>query len=272
MIKDYKKLSVDISNWIKDYSNKSSIKTLVVGVSGGVDSAVVSTLCAMTGMPLILVEMPIHQNKEQVDLGKSHISNLKSRFSNVKSLEYDLTNVYEEFKKIDEIQLSDKEQYEFTLSNTRSRLRMTTLYNVAGQTNGLVVGTGNKIEDFGIKFFTKYGDGGVDISPIGDLLKSEVFKLGEEINVIEGILNAKPTDGLHDDGRTDEDQIGASYDELEAVMAFETPGMSYFNHKSKLQEHDRFEEVMTIYNTMNKLGEHKMNMPPIYEVKRFLNY
>ena len=207
-----------ISNWLKSYAQNAGVKGFVIGISGGIDSAVTSTLAAKTGLPLLCVELPIHQNKIQVERGLKHIAWLKESFENVSSVELQLSSVYDSFTS----QLSDNEaQNELALVNTRARLRMTTLYYFAQSKQSLVLGTGNKVEDFGIGFFTKYGDGGVDISPIADLLKSEIYALGKTLNINNEILRAAPTDGLWGDDKTDEEQIGASYPELEWAMAFD---------------------------------------------------
>lgn len=197
-----------ICTWLNDYSNKSTTNGFIIGISGGIDSAVTSTLIAKTGKPVICIEMPINQNKLQVERGKKHISWLKKKFPNVSSIELDLTKVFTTF--IKEAKKKHKTN-KLAQANTRARLRMTTLYYFAQINNYLVVGTGNKVEDFGIGFFTKYGDGGVDISPIADLLKTEVFTLGKYLDINKDIINATPTDGLWDEDKSDEEQIGAKY-------------------------------------------------------------
>ncbi len=204
-----------IKNWIKNYCNSMEKKPdcLVVGVSGGIDSAVVSTISAMTGINTKVLSMPIRQLKFQDDLSKAHLKWLKSKFSNVDEIIINLDDVFNVFEKT-----LGKFNNELAFANSRARIRMTTLYQVAGANNGIVVGTGNKIEDFGVGFFTKYGDGGVDISPIADCLKSQVWKMGKELNILEDIINAPPTDGLWADGRTDERQLGMSYEDLEMAM------------------------------------------------------
>jgi len=212
-----------------------------------------STLCAMTGAKTILISLPIHQNKAHLERANNHIKNLKSKFSNVESYEYDLTDVFYSFKnKFDKIDTLAE-------ANTRSRLRMVCLYHVASLNNGLVVGTGNKVEDFGVGFYTKYGDGGVDISPIADLLKSEVRDLAKKIGVIDEIIEAKPSDGLWDDDRTDEDQIGASYNELEWAMTYTE------NNIREDDLSDRKKEVLKIYLEFNKKNKHKMDSIPIFK-------
>lgn len=203
-----------ISNWIKDYATQAGMKTLVVGISGGIDSAVVSALCARTGIYTIAVTMPIRQRPELHDLSMQHGAWLTSRFDNVRHDIVDLTTVFDKF----EDRLATYSNL-LGLANSRARLRMSTLYQIAQSTQGIVVGTGNKVEDFGVGFYTKYGDGGVDISPIGDLFKTEVWDLGRELGVLQAIIDAPPTDGLWDDGRVDQDQLGGlSYAELELAM------------------------------------------------------
>ena len=240
-----------ISNWLSDYAKKSGLKGFVIGISGGIDSAVTSTLIAKTGLPLICVEMPIHQHKEQVERGKEHIKWLKKKFQNVSSTELNLTLVYDKF--ISQIP-NNENTNKLALVNTRSRLRMMTLYYFAQANNSLVVGTGNKVEDFGIGFFTKYGDGGVDVSPIADLLKTEVYILGKELGVNNDILIAPPTDGLWGDDRTDESQIGATYPELEWAMQF-------YGDKKSLNKREI--EVLKIYTQLNRSNKHKMNAIPV---------
>ena len=239
-----------ISDWIGDYAKKNGIKQLVIGVSGGIDSAVTSTLAAETGLPTVVVSMPIHQNENQVSLQQEHIKWLKGKYSNVSSYTFNLTDTYESFKSTLAPYIND-----LSLANTRARLRMTTLYQVASTHSGIVVGTGNKVEDFGVGFYTKYGDGGVDISPIADLMKSEVFALGKSLGIITGILEAAPTDGLWGDDRTDEDQLGASYDELEWAMEW----------NGKIEELNKRElEVLDIFRTLNNNNRHKMEPIPIF--------
>ena len=204
-----------IVNWIKNYINtiKSQPVTLVIGVSGGVDSALTSTLCAHTGLKTIAISMPIKQNSSQHDLSLRHLDYLKKNFDNVDCKIIELDNIFKTF----ESTMQDFDS-ELAFANSRSRLRMVTLYQVAQSNNGIVVGTGNKVEDFGVGFYTKYGDGGVDISPIADCTKSEVWDLAAEIGVIKDIIDAAPTDGLWDDSRNDENQLGLSYKQLEEAM------------------------------------------------------
>ena len=204
-----------IKNWIIDYckSMPKEPESLVIGISGGVDSSVTSIICALTGKKTIVLSMPIKQIKEQHDLSLKHQKWLKNKFKNVEGHIIDLDNVFKSFK-------NSLNQFnsEHGLANSRARLRMTTLYQVAATNNGIVVGTGNKVEDFGVGFYTKYGDGGVDISPIADCTKSQVWDMGKKLGILEEIIKAQPTDGLWDDGRTDVGQIGMSYQELEEAM------------------------------------------------------
>ena len=240
-----------ISNWLKSYAQNAGVKGFVIGISGGIDSALTSTLAAKTGLPLLCVELPIHQNKIQVERGLKHIAWLKESFENVNSIELQLSAVYDSFTS----QLSDNEsQNELALVNTRARLRMTTLYYFAQSKQSLVLGTGNKVEDFGIGFFTKYGDGGVDISPIADLLKSEIYALGKTLNINNEILMAAPTDGLWGDDKTDEEQIGASYPELEWAMAFD-------GDKNTITAREK--QVLQIYTKLNRSNQHKMHAIPV---------
>jgi NAD+ synthase len=202
-----------ISNWIKDYATKANIKSLVIGISGGIDSAVTSTLSAMTGLNTYVVTMPILDHQTLNQRATNHVNWLKNKFSNINYLDLNLSNVFNNFKNV-----LGESSSEHGYANSQARLRMTTLYQVAASNNGIVVGTGNKVEDFGIGFYTKYGDGGVDISPIADCLKTEVWDMAKELGIIDEIIEAKPTDGLWTDGRTDEDQVGLSYPEIEEAM------------------------------------------------------
>lgn len=258
MQKDWTDLAEDISDWIREYASENNISTLVVGVSGGVDSAVTSTLCAKTGLRTKVINMPINQNISQYNLSNQHIGWLKGKWDNVEDHIIDLTETYEVFNsKLNDFNVSD-----LSMANTRARLRMSTLYALAGSNNGIVVGTGNKVEDFGVGFFTKYGDGGVDISPIADLYKSEVYSLAKSLQIIQSIQDAPPTDGLWNDGRTDEDQIGATYEELEwAMNEIENPSL-----EKELNE--RLAEVMRIYLKFNNMNSHKMIPIPIFKFNR----
>tara|TARA_B100000963_G_scaffold96486_1_gene83250 strand:- start:7296 stop:8066 length:771 start_codon:yes stop_codon:yes gene_type:complete len=247
-----------IIKWILSYSKQSNTDGFVIGISGGIDSAVTSTLAAKTGLKTICLEMPIHQEKKQVKRAKNHIKWLKKNFNNVISMEFELTEVFKKFKS----KLND-DYHELALANTRSRLRMTTLYYFAQHYNLLVLGTGNKVEDFGIGFFTKYGDGGVDLSPIADLLKSEVKELAKHMQIHKNIIDAPPTDGLWDNNRTDEDQIGASYNELEWAMNFKGNSKSLTKRQKK---------VLEIFKTFNTKNQHKMNPIPVCAIpKKFKN-
>jgi NAD+ synthase len=219
-IKDYDELEDRIVKWISDYCiTHPKIKSLVVGISGGIDSSVVSTLCALTGMPTYVVGMPINQLENQESLSDYHGKWLESKFNNVKFVKTDMSSVYDSFLQTVSNDIGENfATNKLAQANTRSRIRMVTLYQIATTVNGIVVGTGNKVEDYGVGFYTKYGDGGIDIAPIADLYKTEVWILGEHLGVDERIISAPPTDGLWDDGRTDEDQIGTSYAMLEWVM------------------------------------------------------
>ncbi len=250
------KVNEHIVNWLKNYANTSKVGGFVVGISGGIDSAVTSTLCAQTGLPTLCVEMPIHQATNQVNRGKEHINQLQKRFPNVKNAEANLTTIYDTFK-TEMPTCSDETKYHLALANTRARLRMTTLYYFAGIHGYLVAGTGNKVEDFGVGFYTKYGDGGVDISPIADLMKSDVFALGEYLQIPNSIQEAQPTDGLFGDNRTDEEQLGASYEELEWAMLVEELENTDGNYS------DREKEVLKIYKRLNTSNKHKMEPIPI---------
>ena len=248
-----------IVNWLKNYAINARMDGFVLGISGGIDSAVTSSLCAKTGLPTLCVELPIHQAESQVSRAEEHIAQLKKRFANVSDVRVDLTPVFESFR-AQTPETMDETYLDLSLANTRARLRMTTLYYFAGLHKYLVAGTGNKVEDFGVGFFTKYGDGGVDLSPIADLLKSEVYEIGRLLKVPDSIMVAAPTDGLFGDSRTDEDQIGASYDELEWAMKMQAAGMksSDINGREK--------QVFDIYMRLNKANQHKMVPIPVCEI------
>ena len=243
-ISDYSQLRDRIVTWMITYIDYSKMDSWVVGVSGGIDSAVVSTLAALTGESVFVVGMPIHQDEGQRELSEKHLNWLDNTFDNVTALRFDLTDIFETFKK----GLGEYGSGNHALANTRSRLRMVTLYQVAGNNKGLVVGTGNKVEDYGVGFYTKYGDGGVDIAPIADLYKTEVWELGKLLGVDQDIIEAKPTDGLWDDGRCDEDQIGATYADLEYAM--ETGSGP----------------AVRILNDFNIKNKHKMNPIPTFKL------
>ena len=250
------KINDFIVQWLHDYAINAKVKGFVVGISGGIDSALTSTLCAQTGLPTLCIEMPIHQAESHVNRANEHIDQLKRRFPNVFNDRADLTPVFEQFKA--QVTASGNETtLALSLANTRARLRMTTLYYFAGLHGFLVAGTGNKVEDFGVGFYTKYGDGGVDLSPIADLLKSDVFALGAFLKIPESILNASPTDGLFGDDRTDEDQLGASYDELEWAMQQDEEG------KSATSFSGREQTVFEIYQRLNANNQHKMQPIPV---------
>ena len=235
-----------IKTWILDYckSMPKEPDTLVVGISGGIDSSVTSTICALTGKKTIVLSMPIKQIKEQQDLSLKHGKWLKSKFNNIENHLIILDNLFKSFK----VSLSEFDN-EHGLANSRARLRMATLYQVAASNNGIVVGTGNKVEDFGVGFYTKYGDGGVDISPIADCSKSQIWDMGKNLGILKEIVDAQPTDGLWDDGRTDANQLGMSYQELEEAMK----NSSSKNHKKYLK--------------IRKRNLHKMNPIPVCKMK-----
>lgn len=249
-----------IVNWLKTYAQNAKVNGFVVGISGGVDSAVTSTLCAQTGLQVLCVEMPIHQAASHVSRAQEHIEQLKARFANVNSDRVDLTPVFETFKSAVPTS-SDTAKLNLSLANTRARLRMTTLYYLAGIHGLLVAGTGNKVEDFGVGFYTKYGDGGVDLSPIADLMKSEVYALGTYLKIPNSILTAAPTDGLFGDDRTDEDQLGATYDELEWAMLASEAGQTAANFEG------RERTVFEIYTRLNTANRHKMDPIPVCFLK-----
>ena len=255
-IKDYEQLKFDIVRWLKDYYWMHSIKAFVVGVSGGIDSAVVSTLCAETGLQTYVVCMPLLSTHDNSKLSEDHAKALADKYDNVTQVFVELSSVYDQF--IHSLQWwSDAHGHgkkEFTSNelanaNTKSRIRMITLYQIAGSKGGIVVGTGNKVEDYGIGFYTKYGDGGVDIAPIADLYKTEVWELGKHLGVDERIIDAEPTDGLWDDDRKDEDQIGASYEQLEEAMEY------------------RRGPAVDILDEFNMKNKHKMEPIPTFKLK-----
>ena len=234
----------NITNWIKEYAKINKRDSLIVGISGGIDSSVVSTLCAKTNFPVHVASMPIKQLPDQHDLSLAHGNWLISKFSNVTHKTIDLSGVYEKFNNL----MTKEFDSEHSFANSKSRLRMVALHQISGSKSGLVVGTGNKVEDFGVGFFTKYGDGGVDISPIADLMKTEVWRIGKELGILQEIIDAPPTDGLWEDGRTDYDQLkGLTYEELEEAMG---------NPESKnIQK----------YNEIRKTNTHKMKPIPVFK-------
>jgi NAD+ synthase len=261
-VANYKKLKLDIVDWIGQYVLQNpSIKSLVVGVSGGIDSAVVSTLCAETGLPTYVLSMPLYSSHDNDRLSDDHTKALEAKYSNVTRIRVELSGLYDKF--VHSLNWwTDSNQYtsnQLANANTKSRLRMVTLYQVAGSVNGIVVGTGNKVEDYGVGFYTKYGDGGVDIAPIADLYKTEVWELGKELGVDQRIIDAPPTDGLWTDGRSDEDQIGTSYEMLEWVME---KGLSedpmFMNEQETL--------AINVYQKFNKQNKHKMLPIPTFKL------
>lgn len=247
-------LASHISSWLGTYLQTAHAKGFVVGISGGIDSAVTSTLCALTGAPTICVTMPIRQTKAEFDRAGEHMQDLQSRFANVSLQTIDLTP---SFETLSAALPANATSHTLAMANTRARLRMTTLYAVAQANACLVAGTGNKVEDFGVGFYTKYGDGGVDLSPIADLMKTEVFALAKALGVVASIQNAAPTDGLWEDGRSDEDQIGATYPELEWAM-------TYNGDPSTLS--GRQKDVLDIYTRYHRANLHKMQPIPVCEV------
>ncbi len=257
------KVNTHIVEWLKNYADSAKVNGFVIGISGGVDSAVTSTLCAQTGLKVLCVEMPIHQAPNQVSRGREHIEQLKKRFPNVSSVETDLTATFEAFKSAVP-KTEDDAKVNLSLANTRARIRMTSLYYLAGIHGLLVAGTGNKVEDFGVGFYTKYGDGGVDLSPIADLMKSDVYALGEFLTIPESILTAAPTDGLFGDNRTDEDQLGASYDELEWAMLAAESGNTVDDFSG------REKSVFEIYKRLNTSNKHKMDPIPVCLIPKLL--
>jgi NAD+ synthase len=261
-VTDYKKLKLDIVNWISQYLFQNpSIKSLVVGVSGGIDSAVVSTLCAETGMPTYVLSMPLHSSSDNNRLSDDHAKALELKYPNVTRIHIELSDVYDKFMYgLNSWTNSDNyTRNELANANTKSRLRMVTLYQIAGSVSGSVVGTGNKVEDYGVGFYTKYGDGGVDIAPIADLYKTEVWELGKELGVDQRIIDAPPTDGLWTDGRSDEDQIGTSYEMLEWVME---KGLS--EDPMFMTEQETL--AINVYQKFNTQNKHKMLPIPTFKL------
>ena len=244
-IKNYDDLAFRLDRWLKDYYYMYSLNAFVVGVSGGIDSAVVSTLCAKTELPTYVLTMPLHSKEENTELSDLHAYQLVEKYPNVTLVNVDLSETYDKFMFwVDDTFTRNK----LANANTKSRLRMISLYQVAGSVGGIVVGTGNKVEDYGVGFYTKYGDGGVDIAPIADLYKTEVWELGKHLGVDERIVDAIPTDGLWDDGRKDEDQIGASYEQLEEAMEY------------------RRGPAVDILDEFNRKNKHKMDPIPTFKL------
>ena len=264
MFKDNLKIINFIVDWLNNYCDKNSVEGFVIGVSGGIDSALTSTLCSMTTRPVLCVQMPIHQSTNEIIRSTNHIKWLEEKFKNVNSIEDNLSSIYDQFVKtksnFTNSQCRFNEKQQLALANTRSRLRMLNLYFHATSNNYIVAGTGNKVEDFGVGFYTKYGDGGVDISPIADLMKSEVKSLAEFLKINKEIILAKPTDGLWDDTRTDEEQIGANYDELEWAMNEIEKGKKSTDFEGRNKE---VIEILTRFNFQNK---HKMIPIPICKI------
>jgi NAD+ synthase len=243
-----------IVRWLDKYCDKAGMTGFTVGVSGGIDSAVTSTLCAMTGNSVLALNMPIYQATDQVTLAFEHIQWLEETYDTVRGIDVDLTPTFKTIEQTLPAEIQDG----LSMANTRSRLRMLTLYAFSTHYRMLVAGTGNKVEDFGVGFFTKYGDGGVDLSPIAGLLKSEVYAIGRELGILEEILAAPPTDGLWEDGRTDENQIGATYDELEWAMGHD--------HNSTVALSPRQKEVLSIFSGYNRANKHKMLPIPVCKI------
>jgi NAD+ synthase len=245
-----------IVRWLAQYCDAARLNGFVIGVSGGIDSAVTSTLCARTGKTTLLLNMPIHQAPRQRELASAHIAWLEARFPNARGVDVDLTAAFQALEDTLPAAIRDG----LSMANTRSRLRMVTLYAFANHHGLLVAGTGNKVEDFGVGFFTKYGDGGVDLAPIADLMKSEVYALGGAMGINEGIMQAAPTDGLWGDERTDEGQLGASYPELEWAMRFDENG----REEEPLDARRR--QVLAIYRSFNRANRHKMEPIPVCRI------
>ena len=267
-----RKLADDITAWIKNYAEQHSIRSLTVGVSGGIDSAVVSTLCAQTGLPTVVMTLPIRQRADLHQLSSDHAAWLLDNFPNVKHINLDLTTVFDAFETTLKPECVDQAgDVDLAFANSRSRLRMMALYQTAQSHGGIVVGTGNRVEDFGVGFFTKYGDGGVDISPIGDCLKTDVWDMGRELGLLKEIVDAPPTDGLWADDRNDEDQLGMTYPDLERMMSIDflkrakivdsdMPG------SAKLNADDR--KKLKRYQELRAQNMHKMMSIPVCTMPR----
>ncbi|MBF2754563.1 MAG: NAD(+) synthase [Gammaproteobacteria bacterium AqS3] len=251
------KVTEHITKWLNGWADKSGLDGFVVGVSGGIDSALASKLCALSGRTSVLISMPLHQAPDQLARARAHIEALCEQHKNCSSVEIDLTEAFDTLHGA----LKSEQPSDLALANTRARLRMTTLYAIAQTRRCLVVGTGNRVEDFGVGFFTKYGDGGVDISPIADLMKSHVYRLARHLKVAEAILDADPTDGLWDDGRTDLDQMQVSYAELEWAM-------QHHGDAADLTEKQR--GILSRYNKLRRANLHKMEPVPICKVPQEL--
>ncbi|NVP17838.1 NAD(+) synthase [Candidatus Gracilibacteria bacterium] len=274
---NYKEVSEKLVSQLKEYLKASGQKGFIVGVSGGIDSALVSTLCAMTGEKVTVMDLPIHQKNDEVNRANNHMNWLQENFPNIERYSIDLTETFETFKKALP-GISDETTRYMAYVNSRSRLRAVTLYAIGNEKNAIVAGTGNKVEDYGIGFFTKYGDGAVDISPIGNLYKSEVYEMARFLGINDEILKARPTDGLHPNGATDEDQIGCSYDELEWAMnkhdefmsIITSNGIMWNDKKSNENFLESFsgrkKEVMKIYLSRHFASAHKMVIPKVFEI------
>jgi NAD+ synthase len=250
-----KKVIDHIVQWLDTYLDNSGLAGFAIGVSGGIDSSVTSALCAETGKPVLALNMPIYQAKDKISMAFDHIAWLKKKFNNVNGIDVELSPVFDQIKKSFPHNIKD----DLTMANTRARLRMLTLYAFASSHKMLVAGTGNKVEDFGVGFFTKYGDGGVDISPIAGLMKTQVYALGKDLGIMEDILTAAPTDGLWEDDRTDESQIGASYAELEWAM-------QYLISSQKKPLDERQKKILSIYKGFHVANQHKMVPIPICRI------
>jgi NAD+ synthase len=271
-IVDYEELKTKIVKWLGDYVVQHNIKSFVVGVSGGIDSAVVSTLCAETGLPTYVLSMPLHSSSKNDSLSDDYTNYLEEHYNNVTKIRIDLTSVYDQLVKSFDFWTGDGEFTSNNLANanTKSRIRMVTLYQVAGTVSGIVVGTGNKVEDYGVGFYTKYGDGGVDIAPIADLYKTEVWELGKHLGVDQRIIDAPPTDGLWEDSRTDEDQIGTSYEMLEWVMESGIVDSSYDSETLTMWKGVELTEeqksAIKQYKKFNTQNKHKMLSIPTFKL------
>lgn len=257
------KVTEYITQWLMDYIQKANMDGFTIGISGGIDSAVTSTLCAMTGKAVLCLEMPIKQGEDQLIRSSQHIEWLKLNFDNVSSIRLQLDSVFDSFCTIIP-KPENQDAHQLSLANTRARLRMSSLYYFAALNRYLVAGTGNKIEDFGVGFYTKYGDGGVDLSPIADLTKTQVFGLAKHLDIIDVIQKAPPTDGLWGDQRTDEDQLGATYPELEWAMDAHEKKLSFseFNTRQK--------EVFEIFISHFNRNQHKMQPIPVCQIPKEL--
>lgn len=258
-MKSPEKVAQHIIKWLSTYIENAGINGFVIGISGGIDSAVTSTLCAKTKKKVLCIEMPIKQESKQASRAKNHIKWLEANFENVSSITLCLDSVFDTFSQLTPETNNKKNQF-LSLANTRARFRMVSLYYFAALNSYLVTGTGNKVEDFGVGFYTKYGDGGVDISPIADLMKTEVFQIARHLKIIKSIQKAAPTDGLWEDDRTDEDQLGATYPELEWAMNAVKDGVSPNNFT------ERQKIVFKIYLNHHLQNQHKMNPIPVCKI------